>query len=115
MNNALSTIGRIIYALAIAFFGIAHLTNADKMAGTLPPMFCIIGNATDLFYWCLFAAVSFILNSGLESQVFCSQYFFFSWYSPCTYRIYRTRQQAMVIKDSAMAGAAIMIAGYTKP
>ncbi|HYV90273.1 MAG TPA: DoxX family membrane protein [Chitinophagales bacterium] len=117
MNNALSPIGRIIYALAIAFFGIAHLTSADQMAGNLPPMFSSLG--APLIYFTgvclLLAAISFIINrwariAGILLAIFLLL-IVFTVHMP---HLPDQTATAMVIKDTAMAGAALMIAGYAK-
>ena len=117
MNNALSTIGRIIYALAIAFFGIGHLTSADQMTGSLPSIFLTLG--TPVIYFTgvclLLAAISFIINrwariAGILLAVFLLLVVF-------TVHLPHLPDQtamAMIIKDTAMAGAALMIAGYAK-
>jgi uncharacterized membrane protein YphA (DoxX/SURF4 family) len=117
MNNALSMIGRIIYALAIVFFGIGHLTNADQMATMLPSMFASLG--TPLIYFTgvclLLAAVAFVINrwariAGILLAIFLL-------IIVVTVHIPHLPDQSamsMAIKDSAMAGAALMIAGYAK-
>src|SRR5438552_1289215 len=108
MNNALAMIGRIIYALAIVFFGVAHLTSADQMAKDLPPMFSSWG--TPLIYFTgvclLLAAISFIINrwariAGILLAVFLLL-IVFTVHIP---HLPNQTAMAMVIKDSAMAGA----------
>jgi putative oxidoreductase len=117
MSNVLYTVGKIIYALTIAFFGIGHLTQADKMQGAIPSALSFM--ALPLVYitgvCLLLAAVSFIIDrwariAGILLAVFLILIVL-------TVHIPHLPDQtamSMIIKDTAMAGAALMIAGNAR-
>lgn len=114
----LSTIGRIIIGLSVAFFGIGHLTNANAMSGMIPSF--LSSMSVPLVYFtgiCLLAAaVSFIINrytyySGLLLAIFLILIVLLvhmpGLSDPTTAQI----STAMIVKDTALAGASLMIAG----
>ena len=115
----LTTIGRIIFALTIAFFGIAHLTNAQSMAQMIPSL---SGMAVPVVYItgaCLLAAaVSFILNrysfyAGILLAVFLFLVILLihlpGMSSPDA--MMAQTSMSMMLKDAAIASAALVIAG----
>jgi putative oxidoreductase len=117
MNNALFTAGKIIYALTIAFFGIGHLTNATAMGGMIPPM--LSSMAIPLVYFtgvCLvLAAVSIIINKyAMWAGILLAVFLILIVLTVHVPNLPDQTSMAMIIKDTAMAGAALMIAGTAK-
>jgi uncharacterized membrane protein len=55
MDKLLGFVGRIIYSVPFLFFGFGHLTNANNMAGIVPPF--IPGGV----FWVYFTGVAMIL------------------------------------------------------
>lgn len=118
MKNNLVTTGRVIFGLAVAFFGIGHLTNANSMSFMIPGFLSTV--AVPLVYFtgvCLLAAaVSFIINrytfySGVLLAIFLI-IIILTVHLPGLSDPARTQiSMTMMVKDSAMAGAALMIAG----
>ena len=119
MKNNLVTIGRIIFALAIAFFGIGHLTNANAMASTMVPSF-LSGIGVPLVYVtgiCLLgAAVSFIINwytywAGILLSVFLILVGLLVHIPQLSDPSGQQVAMSILVRDSAIAGAALIIAG----
>lgn len=119
----LTTIGRIIFALVIAVFGVLHLTNANGMSGMIPSF--LSGMAVPLVYFtgiCLLAAaISFILNrytyySGILLAIFLIITVLTVHLPGLSNPDAMMAQVSMsgVLKDSAMAAAALVIAGMGK-
>lgn len=121
MNMNLTTIGRIIFGLTIAFFGVGHLTNANAMSGMIPSF--LSGMAVPLVYVtgiCLIAAaISFVINrytyySGILLAIFLI-IIVLTVHLPGLSDPARVQMaMSMTIKDTAMAAGALMIAGMGK-
>ena len=118
MKTNLTTIGRIIFGLAVAFFGIGHLTNANAMSFMIPGFLSTM--AVPLVYFtgvCLLAAaVSFIINrytfySGILLAIFLIIIILTVHLPGLSDPARMQISMSMMVKDSAMAGAALMIAG----
>jgi uncharacterized membrane protein YphA (DoxX/SURF4 family) len=118
MKTNLTTIGRIIFALAVAFFGIGHLMNANAMTGVVPGF--LSGMALPLVYLtgiCLLAAaVSFLINrytfyAGILLAVFLILVILTVHVPGLSDEARSQLSIAMIVKDTAMVGAALMVAG----
>lgn len=117
----LTTIGRIVFALTVAFFGVGHLTNANAMSGMVPSF--LSGLSVPIVYLtgiCLLAAaVSFIINRyTFYSGILMALLLVIIVVSIHVPMMSDPAQAQMattnVIKDIAMASAALMIAGSGK-
>lgn len=68
MNNTLAFLGRIVFALAMAYFGIGHITQGHDMTGMLPAS--LGGMSLILIYASgaalLLAAISIIINKWMR-------------------------------------------------
>ena len=124
MNNTLlSTIGTWLYALVVGFFGINHFRNADGMAGMVPKSFPG-GGAVWVYVAgaCLvLAALSILSGKFTKWACICLAVllliFVFTIHLPNATSEDGGRQamgMAGLLKDSAMAGAALIIAGKSK-
>lgn len=114
----LTTIGRIVFALTIAFFGVGHLTNANAMSGMIPSF--LSGIAVPMVYFtgiCLLAAaVSFIINrysyySGLLLAIFLIIIVITVHIPGLADPAMAQVSMSMIVKDTAMAAGGLMIAG----
>ena len=117
MNNMLYTVGKIIYALTIAFFGIGHLTNAEQMKGAMPST--ISSMALPLVYitgvCLLIAAVSFIIDKWARvAGILLAIFLILVVLMIHVPHLPDQTAMTMVIKDTAMAGAALMVAGNAR-
>ncbi|MEO6168115.1 MAG: DoxX family membrane protein [Chitinophagales bacterium] len=117
----LTTIGRIIFGLTIAFFGVGHLTNANAMSGMIPSF--LSGMAVPLVYVtgiCLLAAaISFIINrytyySGILMAILLIIIVILVHIPGLSDPARAQMEIGMIVKDTAMAGGALMIAGMGK-
>jgi putative oxidoreductase len=121
MNMNLTTIGRIIFGLTIAFFGIGHLTNANAMSGMIPSF--LSGFAVPMVYFtgiCLLAAaVSIVINrfsyySGILLAIFLILIVITVHMPGLSDPAMAQVSMSMIVKDTAMAAGALMIAGMGK-
>ncbi|HUM45878.1 MAG TPA: DoxX family membrane protein [Chitinophagales bacterium] len=117
----LTTIGRIVFGLTIAFFGVGHLTNASAMSGMIPSF--LSGMAVPLVYVtgiCLIAAaISFVINrytyySGILMAIFLIIIVITVHLPGLSDPARAQMAMSMTIKDTAMAAGALMIAGMGK-
>ncbi len=117
----LTTIGRILFGLTVAFFGVGHLTNAEAMSGMIPSF--LSGMAVPMVYFtgvCLLAAaVSFIINrytyyAGILLAVFLIIIVITVHMPGLSDPATAQMSVSMVVKDTAMAAAALMVAGIGK-
>jgi len=117
MSNVLYTVGKIIFALTIAFFGIGHLTHAEQMQGVVPSALSSI--AIPVIYitgvCLLLAAVSFIIDKWARiAGILLAVFLILIVLTVHIPHLPDQTAMSMVIKDSAMAGAALMIAGNAR-
>ncbi len=123
MNQTLTLIGRIIFALTIAYFGIGHLTSAQAMTGLVPAMFS--GVATPLVYLTgvclLLASVSMLINKWMRwAGILLAVFLVLTVLMVHVPNLAAPEEMAkmtamtMIVKDMAMAAAALIIAGMDK-
>ena len=114
MSNTFSVIGRIIYAFTIGFFGVTQLMNAASVAGTVPPFLSSV--AIPFVYFtgiCLVAAaISILINKWtMWSGFFLAMFLILVVLTVDIPHLPDQTAMTMIVKDSAMAGAALFIAG----
>ncbi|MBS1658455.1 MAG: DoxX family membrane protein [Chitinophagales bacterium] len=123
MNNTLITIGRIILALAMAFFGIGHLTSAQAMSSMIPSF--LSSMAVPLVYvtgiFLLLVTVSFIINkwtkwTGILLALFLIMIVLLVHVPGLSNPDAMAAQisMSMMVKDLGIAGAALIVAGLSK-
>lgn len=117
MNNVLYMAGKIIFALTIAFFGIGHLTSAGQMAGVVPS--ALSSMAVPIIYitgvCLLLAAVSFIIDKWARiGGILLAVFLIIIVLMVHVPHLPDQTAMSMIIKDSAMAGASLMIAGNAR-
>ncbi|MCY7409005.1 MAG: DoxX family membrane protein [Chitinophagales bacterium] len=123
MNNTLSTMGKIIFALCIAFFGVGHLTNAAGMAGMVPSF--LSSMAVPIVYltgvFLIAVALSVIINKYAKWACILLAIFLlfivFTVHVPGMSNPEGMMSQisiSMAVKDCALAGAALFIGGHSK-
>ncbi len=123
MNQTLTLIGRIIFALTIAYFGIGHLTSAAAMTGLVPAMFSAV--ATPLVYFTgvclLLASVSMLINKWMRwAGILLAVFLVLTVLMVHVPNLAAPEETAkmtamiMIVKDMAMAAAALIIAGMDK-
>ena len=123
MNNALLAIGRIIYALAIAFIGLGHFTATKDMSAMVPAS--LSGMAVPLTYitgaCVLLAALSFIINkwtmwAGLLMALFLLLNILLIHVPGLSSPDMVVMKASMgnAVKDAGLMGAALMIAGLSR-
>jgi putative oxidoreductase len=121
MKNPAYRIGTILYALVMGFFGANHFINAQVMTGAVPAYLpggivwvYITGAAL------LLAAIAILINyqSRLASYLLAVMLLVFVAMLHVPHYVHATevpdKSQAMVsiLKDTGLAAAALMIAGY---
>ncbi len=120
MNSSLLTrIGVWLFALIIGFFGINHFLNANAMAGMVPKMFP--GGVIWLYITgagFILAAISFLIGkqtkwAGILLALMLLIFVFTIHIPNLNSEDANLKAMAMsgALKDSAMAAAALMIAG----
>jgi uncharacterized membrane protein YphA (DoxX/SURF4 family) len=123
MNNTLITVGRILFALMLAMFGIAHLMNASAMGGAISSY--LASAAVPVIYFtgiCLLAAAaSFILNkwsywAGLLLAFFLVLVVVLVHLPGLSNPdpMMAQNSMSMIMKDASMAGTALILAGLGK-
>ncbi|MCS6991324.1 MAG: DoxX family membrane protein [Chitinophagales bacterium] len=123
MSNMLPFIGRVIFALAMAYFGIGHFTNGQNMTGYLPASMSSV--ALPLIYisgaGLLLAAVSFIINKWMRLAAILLALFLVLTVIIVHMPGLSSEDQAAkmssmiaIVKDLALAGAALVISGDAK-
>ena len=121
MNNTLVAIGRIIFAIAIAYMALGHFTATKDMEMMVPAF--LSGIALPLTYFTgvcvLLAAVSFIINkwtrwSGLFMALFLLLTILLvhapGFSDPAIMKV----SMGNAARDAGLMGAALMIAGVSK-
>ena len=116
MNSTLTTVGRIIFALCIIFFGLSHLTNATVMSQMLPSALSSV--AIPLIYLtgvCLIlAAVSFIIKKWARiAGILLVIYLILIILLVHIPSLPDPNAMALLIRDTAVAAGALMIAGMS--
>lgn len=123
MNTAVNRIGTILYALIIAFFGVNHFLNGAKMTGIVPSYLpspivwvYITGGAMVL------AAIAIIIN--VQSRMAGYLLFLLLVIIIATMHIpalmhatdegAKMMSMTSILKDGAMAAAALMVAARGK-
>jgi uncharacterized membrane protein len=114
MNNAfLFRIGVIIYALCIGYFGVNHLMHATEMAGIVPTY--MPGGGKVWIYItgvCLIlAAISFLIGKYTRIAALLLTAFLVIIILVVHVPNMHGGDMTMILKDSAMAAGALMIAG----
>jgi putative oxidoreductase len=116
MKN-LILIGRIIYGLPLAVFGILHFINADKMGSGVPYYF------PGGIFWVYLTGVAFILASisitlnihtKLSSLLLAIMLMFFilTIHLPGLFEANYMMHLGGMLKDLCMTGGALFISGY---
>lgn len=114
-----TTIGRILYGLPMAVFGLLHFMNASAMAGYVPSwipggVFWIYLTGAAL----LAAGISIIIDkkAGLATLLLAAMLFIFvlTIHLPGVIAGGEMAQMSMssLLKDTALAGAAIFMSGH---
>jgi putative oxidoreductase len=112
-NTTLFKIGVILYALAIGYFGVNHLLHANAMAGAVPSYlpggsFWIYLSGAGL----VLAAISFLINKYTRMAAILLALFLviviLTMHLPGAMK---GGDLTMLIKDTAILGGALMIAG----
>ena len=121
MKHNLFVAGRFLFAITLAFFGIGQLMNADAMSSLVPSF--LSSMATAIVYitgvCLLLAAISFIINrftmaAGILVAIFLLLVIVLVHIPNLANPQMQQIAQTMIVKDSAMAAAALMVAGYSK-
>ena len=122
MNKTFITIGRIIFALAIAMIGLGHFTDTANMRTYVPSAFSAI--ATPLVYFTgacvLLAVISFLINrytkwAGILFSIYLIILILFvhlpgaSSSDPATMHAHMSD----LVKDAGLLGAALMVTGMS--
>ena len=119
--NAIINLGKYLYAIPFAIFGIMHFMNADAMAGMAPFGGAIMVYITGLAL--VAAAVSIIIGKmdKLASVLLAAMLliFVFAMHLPGLMSAGDNEQMAQMfmtsmLKDTALAGAALMYASMAK-
>jgi len=122
MNSTLIALGRIIYALAIAFIGLGHFTATKDMSAMVPSsLSAMIVPVTYLTGACvLLAAISFIVNkwtrwSGLLMALFLLLTILLIHVPGLSSAdpVLMKASMGNAVKDAGLMGAALMIAGLS--
>ena len=116
MKTTLTTLGRVIFALPFAIFGLFHFINADGMAGMVP----VPGGAIWVYLTGLAmiaASVSILIKkkSGLASMLLGILLLLYAFTVQLP-MVLGGDQMAMgqVLKDLALAGAAFYYSGQAQ-
>jgi putative oxidoreductase len=121
MRTSLANIGRIVFALTVAIFGVFHLTNANAMSAMIPSFLSAV--AVPVVYLtgtCLLAAaLSFIINrytywAGLFLAIFLVLIILLVHVPGLSDPARAQMATSMILKDTAMAASALMVAGMNR-
>ncbi|MCS6916946.1 MAG: hypothetical protein RMK52_09545 [Chitinophagales bacterium] len=123
MSNTLAFVGRLVFALAMAYFGIGHFTQGQALSGLLPasmsklalPLVYVSGAAL------LLAAVSFIINKWMRLAsillavllVLIVVIIHMPGLS-ATDEMAKMNAMTAIVKDLALAGAALAIGAQAR-
>ena len=123
MNTVVNRIGTILYGLVIAFFGVNHFLNASAMAGSVPKYL------PSSIVWVYIAGAALVLSSiaiiiNVQSRLAGYLLFVLLVIIIGTMHIpglmsavdegAKAGYMASILKDSAMAAAALIIAARGK-
>jgi putative oxidoreductase len=121
MKHNLFVSGRILFAITLAFFGVGQLMNAGAMSSLVPSFLSSLSTAVVYItgVCLLLAATSFIINrftliAGILVAIFLLLVIVTVHIPNLADPQMQQIAQTMIVKDSAMAAAALMAAGHSK-
>jgi putative oxidoreductase len=120
MDKVLGLIGRVLYALPFAFFGLGHLMNADQMAGMVPPY--IPGGVIWIYVTgaaMILAAIAIV--TSIQARLACFGLVLMLFVFILTIHLPGMMNPAMkmmammgLFKDTGLIGGALVIASISK-